>query len=141
MRNAKKREKCEQCSTPKVAHLSASPDNFFAAIENDTPWASDAAQQANEAMEVTGTWKDAEELEAWLLSLDLGKGTMIRYKQALLEQFDDMYQLSATVVFAEAASGSLINRVDPCVFEILGNDIPLGHKFLLAKGLVALSEK
>lgn len=81
---------------------------------------------------------DREKLKAWLLSLDGNKGTMSRYLDNLLSEFGDLTQLEAAVLPDQG--GSVLQQVDAIVFETL-NMTTLGHKLLLAKGIVALAGK
>lgn len=73
----------------------------------------------------------------WLSSLDSGRGTMMQYLQPLQQHFSDVSELTAVLLPAEEG-GSLLTRIDPRLFELLGIS-QLGHRLLLAKGILALS--
>lgn len=74
------------------------------------------------------------DMEAWLRGLDGGKGGLLRYLDAMQREFDDFEQLTGVVL---DRSASLLKAVDPVVFEALGV-APLGHKLLLARGILAI---
>ena len=80
----------------------------------------------------------ATEFEEWLLGLDGGRGVMLQYLEPLQREFENLFQLAASVTAAPAGL-SVTAAVDPLVYEVLGIRLT-GHKLLLAKGLIAVAE-
>lgn len=78
------------------------------------------------------------ELEAWLVGLDGGRGALSRYLPALSAEFGDLSSLTATVL-PTPVSSSVVGRIDPSLWQALGVEA-LGHRLLLAKGIIALSK-
>merc|ERR1712106_1164526 len=66
-----------------------------------------------------------KELEEWLRSLDPGRESMLQYLDKLEEEFGDLHTLSLAV--SSVPGVSIVNCVDPVVFEALGIR-SLGHK-------------
>lgn len=64
---------------------------------------------------------------------------MIRYLKPLQDEFGDLPSLTATVL-PNPVSSSVVGQIDPALWDALGVDA-LGHRLLLAKGIVALSKK
>eukprot|EP00930_Biecheleria_cincta_P050782 TRINITY_DN35957_c0_g1_i1.p1 TRINITY_DN35957_c0_g1~~TRINITY_DN35957_c0_g1_i1.p1 ORF type:complete len:506 (+),score=75.84 TRINITY_DN35957_c0_g1_i1:82-1599(+) len=83
--------------------------------------------------------EDAAELESWLLDLDFGKGSMLRYLEPLKEEFGDLIQLAAAAQPYELGT-SIVNAVAQEVYDSLGMH-SLGHKLLLARAIVTLAER
>lgn len=80
---------------------------------------------------------DEEELEEWLVGLDGGRGVMLQYLEPLRQEFGSLDQVAAAFIADSPTSGSVVNCVDPLLFEALGV-VSLGHKLMLAKGVQAL---
>jgi len=89
-----------------------------------------ASRRAREAQE-------AKEVEQWLQGLDGGRGAMLRYLEPLQREFGSLAQVAAARLPAPAGS-SVLENVDAMIFEALGIQ-SLGHRLLLAKGIMALS--
>jgi len=83
-----------------------------------------------------GRSKDIDEMAEWLTSLDGGRGNMLRYLEPLRHEFGSVKALSATLL-PDPSGNSVVGWVDPSLWEALGVEA-LGHKMLLAKGVVAL---
>jgi len=58
----------------------------------------------------------------------------VSYGPVILEQFGSLAPLSACVLGKE---GSAMSRIEPSLWEVL-NVKSLGHRLLLAKGIIAL---
>lgn len=76
--------------------------------------------------------------ESWLLSLE-PRGGMLQYLEPLVREFTDAHQLTASLV-PSGEGASVIAAVDPVIFEVLGVR-SLGHRLMLAKGIVALAAR
>lgn len=76
-------------------------------------------------------------MENWLLSLDQGEGKLMQYLGALQRDFGSLAEVAAAAI-PDATGNSVLNSVDPLIFEALGVQ-SLGHKLLVAKGVVALA--
>lgn len=85
-----------------------------------------------------GSKRDGRDIETWLVGLDQGRGAMLRYLPALRREFGELPALAATVL-PKPTSSSVVGCIDPSLWEALGVDA-LGHRLLLAKGIVALSK-
>merc|ERR1712196_228153 len=73
-------------------------------------------------------------LRDWLASLDNGHGSMLQYQKKLEEEFDgSFFQIAAA-----AHNGAAVASVDPVFFAALGVN-KLGHRLILAKGVLALA--
>merc|ERR1712232_1468390 len=72
----------------------------------------------------------AAQLETWLRELDNGRGSLLQYLEPLLLEFGDTKQLVAAVNSTDAEA-SVVDSVDPLVFEVLGVELA-DHKLLLA---------
>jgi len=79
----------------------------------------------------------AEELSKWLFSLDSG-GALQRYLPALHREFASLEELGAAMIASAEGSASVLQCIEPSVFEILGVE-SLGHRLMLAKGIVSLN--
>lgn len=79
----------------------------------------------------------AAELEAWLRELDAGLNALLHFMEPLQREFGDLTQLAASVL-PNPAGASVVDNVDPFVFEVLGAR-SLGHKLVLAKGICKLA--
>ena len=77
-------------------------------------------------------------LEAWLRELDAGRDTLLQFLEPLKREFGDLAQLAASVL-PDPAGASVVDNIDPLVFEVLGAR-SLGHKLLLAKGICKLEQ-
>lgn len=77
------------------------------------------------------------DLRTWLLSLDGGGGSMLRYEEAIRENFDgDLSQVAAAKVDMPAGS-TWQERVDPVFWEAIRVD-KIGHRMVLAKAIAKL---
>lgn len=101
-----------------------------------------------------GVWQDEDEEEdeqpagrgggeeaqlvAWLRSLDGGKGGLEKYLGPLQREFGSLTSLPACVL-PGTTGGSVVSRIDRSFWEALGVQ-SLGHRLLLAKGILALEE-
>lgn len=85
------------------------------------------------------TTEDNGELESWLRGLDLGKGAMLQYLDLLKQEFGDLIQLAAAAQPYDKRT-SIVNAVAKEVYDSLGMQ-SLGHRLLLAKGIIALSQR
>lgn len=83
--------------------------------------------------------KDKEDLWAWLMQLDSGRGALEQYFQPLCQEFGHLDAVKAALLL-EPSSPSIVDRVDPSFFKALGV-ASLGHRLCLAKGIVALISK
>lgn len=73
----------------------------------------------------------------WLESLDGGRGTLLQYFGAIKTEFDaDFTQISAARL-PEPMSAGTLGSIEPTFFEALGVR-QVGHKLLLARGIMAL---
>lgn len=72
------------------------------------------------------------------MGLDGGRGAMSRYLQPLQDEFGDLSSLTATVL-PKPVSSSVVGQIDPSLWEALGVEA-LGHRLLLAKGILKLSK-
>eukprot|EP00929_Paragymnodinium_shiwhaense_P010800 TRINITY_DN11576_c0_g1_i1.p1 TRINITY_DN11576_c0_g1~~TRINITY_DN11576_c0_g1_i1.p1 ORF type:complete len:613 (+),score=130.48 TRINITY_DN11576_c0_g1_i1:138-1976(+) len=84
----------------------------------------------------------AEEQEStaisdWLQSFDT-EGVLNKYLPALKKEFNSLSEVRAAQVSQPGAKKSALACIEPSVFKVLGIT-SLGHKLLLAKGIVALS--
>lgn len=78
-------------------------------------------------------------MEDWIMSLDGGRGGMVKYLEPLKREFGgDLGALAATVL-TKPTSGSVVGWIDASLWGALGVEA-LGHKLTLAKGIVALSK-
>mmetsp|Transcript_121885 Transcript_121885/g.344744 ORF Transcript_121885/g.344744 Transcript_121885/m.344744 type:complete len:1374 (+) Transcript_121885:189-4310(+) len=79
------------------------------------------------------------ELEEWLYSLDGGKGALLRYLDPLSREFGSLALIGAAakVPNYKEQNMSLVDSVEKLFFEALGVQ-SLGHRLLLAKGVLAL---
>ncbi|CAE7034590.1 unnamed protein product [Symbiodinium natans] len=76
------------------------------------------------------------EIRRWLCGLDSGRGAMASYAKIITEEFGGVPALSACIL-PENPKGSVIGRIDASLWEAL--DVKsLGHRLLLAKGILAL---
>lgn len=81
------------------------------------------------------------ELGGWLRSLDGGKGQLLKYLPAFEREFTNLDQLlKAGTAAAEEVGKTALQCVAPEIFEAVGMQL-LGHRLLVAKGLVALSQE
>lgn len=85
---------------------------------------------------VSGDRRSREEMRSWLSSLDGGRGAMLQYLENLEREFSSLGQLSMMTI--ASSMGSVVGRIDPAVYTALGIDA-VGHRLLLAKGVLALS--
>lgn len=78
-----------------------------------------------------------QEMRSWLLALDKGKGSLLRYLDAIEREFEcDFSQLAAAQLLVATGPGS-VARIEPSFWEAL--DVKsMGHKLLLAKALLLL---
>lgn len=101
------------------------------------------------ALSASGVWgepaphpvsdRGSEELKNWLSDLDGGRGALERYLQPLQDSYGSLKALAKTLL-AEPLSSSVVGRVDPSLWDRLGVDA-LGHRLLIAKGVVALGSR
>jgi len=78
------------------------------------------------------------EIETWLKSLDSNNDELLKYLPSLRQEFTSLDQLVAS--YSPPSEGSnkpLLQCIEPAIFEAIGVN-QLGHKLLLAKGIVAL---
>jgi len=97
--------------------------------------------EADEALAKMESEEQAhQELEDWLYGLDGGNGTLMRYLEPLKQEFGNLFTVAACRVPKPLKSASsVIGCVDTMFFEALGVT-SLGHRLLLAKGIVALAD-
>eukprot|EP00930_Biecheleria_cincta_P105335 TRINITY_DN979_c0_g1_i1.p1 TRINITY_DN979_c0_g1~~TRINITY_DN979_c0_g1_i1.p1 ORF type:complete len:998 (+),score=184.85 TRINITY_DN979_c0_g1_i1:199-3192(+) len=80
-----------------------------------------------------------QKLWEWLMKLDGGKSTLLRYFPALRDEFDcDFAQLAASRLDKPISSGS-VGCIEPTFFHALGVDSE-EHQLLLAEGILGLKE-
>jgi len=79
------------------------------------------------------------ELKAWLRGLDAGRGALMQFAEPLCQEFGDLLQLRAAADPPTDGSGSVLECVDPHVFEILGVTNH-AQKLMLAHGICALAK-
>lgn len=86
-----------------------------------------------------GECQSAQELKEWLIELDEGRGDMLQYMDALVEEFEgNLYQVS--VAWRGTCVGeSKVDSVYPEFWTALGVR-KLGHKLLFVSGLAALQK-
>merc|ERR1712083_894571 len=75
-------------------------------------------------------------VEAWLRGLDDGRGEMLRYAEPIKQEFESL-DTHCAAVLPEGSANSVLGRVDAAVWPVIGAT-KMGHKLLLAKGLVKL---
>eukprot|EP00927_Polykrikos_kofoidii_P022489 TRINITY_DN20965_c0_g1_i1.p1 TRINITY_DN20965_c0_g1~~TRINITY_DN20965_c0_g1_i1.p1 ORF type:complete len:654 (-),score=91.23 TRINITY_DN20965_c0_g1_i1:93-1994(-) len=83
--------------------------------------------------------EEGENMKAWLLSLDCGRGVLLRYLSMLRQEFGTLGALTEALL-PQPANQSVVGRIDPLLWEALDVSA-LGHRLLLARGIVALSEQ
>jgi len=80
-----------------------------------------------------------DKFEAWLTGLDGGRGALQRYLPSLQREFPELADLKQALM-PKPQGTSVVGRIDPSLWEALGVEA-LGHRLLLAKGIVALASK
>lgn len=88
-----------------------------------------------------GPGNDRElELWEWLKALDNGRGSCLQYFAALKTEFDsDFVQIRAARLPSANSNFGVLACIDPFFFDAL-NVRPLGHRLLLARGIMKLPE-
>lgn len=81
---------------------------------------------------------DQRALEQWLLGLDGGRGSLMKFIDPLQREFGSLKEVAAAYCAEEEDSTSIVNCVDPVLFEALGVT-SLGHKLMFAKGVTKLA--
>mmetsp|Transcript_103076 Transcript_103076/g.204650 ORF Transcript_103076/g.204650 Transcript_103076/m.204650 type:complete len:711 (-) Transcript_103076:72-2204(-) len=79
-----------------------------------------------------------KEMEAWLLSLDGSHGALLPYLGPLCREFGELRAVPAALL-PKPSSSSVVGKIDPLLWATLGVE-SLGHRLLLAKGIVALAK-
>lgn len=79
-----------------------------------------------------------KEMEAWLLSLDKDRGALLPYLGPLCREFGELRAVAAALL-PKPSSSSVVGKIDPLLWTTLGVE-SLGHRLLLAKGIVALAK-
>lgn len=79
----------------------------------------------------------SDEVGQWVQSLDAA-GTLMRYLPALRREFAGLQELAGALVASPGEGKSVLSCIEPTVFQTLGIE-SLGHRLLLAKGIVALA--
>lgn len=75
------------------------------------------------------------EMRRWLMGLDSGKGAFLEYLPEILEQYGNLHKLSTVKVKSE--SNRPLDQISQTFWEECGIT-KLGHKLVLAKGIIAL---
>eukprot|EP00747_Dinoflagellata_sp_TGD_P180767 gnl/TRDRNA2_/TRDRNA2_33794_c0_seq1.p1 gnl/TRDRNA2_/TRDRNA2_33794_c0~~gnl/TRDRNA2_/TRDRNA2_33794_c0_seq1.p1 ORF type:complete len:715 (+),score=92.32 gnl/TRDRNA2_/TRDRNA2_33794_c0_seq1:35-2146(+) len=91
-----------------------------------------------EGAEVPEFIEDKEKvLWEWLSSLDRGVGALLQYFEVIRQEFEADFTQIAAARLPEPISPGTIGSIDPTFFEVVGVK-PLGHRLLLAKGILEL---
>ena len=106
----------------------------------DTQPGNESAASGRESLYTAKQAIAHKQLKEWLKwKADDGKGTLLQYSEALLREFGSKQELAASI--NKATPGvSMVQRVDPAVFEALGVHL-LGHKLMLVKAITALQRE
>jgi len=99
---------------------------------------STVATRVAHAERVATASEDQQALEQWLLGLDGGRGSLMKFIEPLQREFGSLKEVAAAYCPEEDDSTSIVNCVDPVLFEALGVS-SLGHKLMLAKGVSKLA--
>lgn len=83
--------------------------------------------------------RGAQEMEAWVMDLDSGRGAFMKYIDPLQREFGDLTALAACVL-PKPISASVVGWIDSSLWPVLGVEA-LGHKLTFAKGICALSQR
>jgi len=75
------------------------------------------------------------EMRQWLMGLDAGKGAVLEYLPEILEKYGNVHKLSTVKVISE--SNRPLDQINKNFWEECGIT-KLGHKLVLAKGIIAL---
>lgn len=78
-------------------------------------------------------------LKDWLMGLD-SSGDMLQYLVPLRREFASLAQISAALVDKPGGGTSVLSCIEPSFFQALHVE-SLGHRLILAKGIVALASK
>jgi len=121
-------------SVPKAAR----PGGVWAAdVQHNS--GNDVGARNNKDRDDGGTSGSQEkEIEAWLLSLDGGHGALMSYLGPLSREFGELRAVAAALL-PKPSSSSVVGKIDPLLWATLGVE-SLGHRLLLAKGIVALAK-
>jgi len=80
----------------------------------------------------------AGDISVWLKSLDAA-GSLLRYSPALIREFGNIFGLQSAMTDRPSAGGkSPLQCIEPELWKSVGV-VSLGHRLLIAKGIVALS--
>ena len=114
--------------------------NVRTAAGLDTQPGNESAASGRESLYTAKQAIAHKQLKEWLKwKADDGKGTLLQYSEALLREFGSKQELAASI--NKATPGvSMVQRVDPAVFEALGVHL-LGHKLMLVKAITALQRE
>ena len=114
--------------------------NVRTAAALDTQLANEIAASSGESLYTAKEAIPHNELEEWLRDVaDDRKGTLLQYSEALVREFGSKQELAASIRKATPGA-SMVQRVDPAVFEALGVHL-LGHKLMLVKAITALQRE
>lgn len=73
----------------------------------------------------------------WVAGLD-ANGSMMRYLPAMEREFSSITEVRQAMVCRPSGNRSVLSCIEPSVFQSLGVE-SLGHRLLLAKGIIALN--
>jgi len=73
----------------------------------------------------------------WLEGLDNGRGSLLQYFGAIKREFDADFNMITAAKLPTPFTPGTLGSIDPSFFEALGCK-PVGHRLLLAKGILAL---
>lgn len=78
-----------------------------------------------------------DELAQWVSGLD-SAGTLRKYLPVIRQEFGSLPELASAVIDVPGGGKSVLSCIEPTLFQTLGIE-SLGHRLMLAKGLVALN--
>ena len=123
------------------------PGNVIIALRLDRldPRGGDVVLMQMDAIEIvpvgaitgTGPQKTKEQqMRDWLLSLDEGKGHLLRYFSVIRREFDcDFDQLAAARLTVPMDRRVVLGQIDPIFWQVV-EPTTLGHKFILAQAII-----
>ena len=105
------------------------------------PWQEEEEEEeAQEEAEVVPQGEHEQAAWDWLKNLDGGRGSLLKYFEVMRDEFDcDFAQLAAARLETPVGPGAL-GHLEPSFFEALGVE-QIGHRLLLARGILALEQQ